>query len=366
MADKLIIGQLDPTSSCGNFCKHCGDSSLPNGQAMPLEDIEAIFTSGFFGISGVANSQMFALAGGGDPTAYVHGFVELIRLLSSFAPSILVLTGGVSRQLTLQQLRKVNTLCSTGVKINFTINHHPFGSNGHDARIKKTLLMFRDSGILGWTLRVRCIPEELAVHVDRAIKHTFPYMTRANFERSDLWRWINKKFGVIFMASPLKMYLGAASYNTTKPPLILEYNEDSLRCSGRALTLPRILLSGTTTTRNVEAMLALAPQLYVHPLRVTYDGFVTGCESSRFPRTDFFEGDLYGHNYDEIRSNRLLFIEHLISESRRWLRSHTSESGTICDTVCRRAREAFIDDPKRFPSHRGHGNTVLKARALVR
>ncbi|MFH1520829.1 MAG: hypothetical protein ABID61_04235 [Candidatus Micrarchaeota archaeon] len=78
--DKLIIGELDPTSSCGNFCRHCGDSSKPNGIDMPLVDIRDLLSSNLFEISGAHDSNKFTLAGGVDPS---KPFTNIIPIYGS-------------------------------------------------------------------------------------------------------------------------------------------------------------------------------------------------------------------------------------------------------------------------------------------
>lgn len=393
---KLIIGQFDPTSSCGNCCNHCGDSSLPRGVNLPLENIAELLSSGFFRLSGTKTSEYeegdflarypkyhpgslkkLVLAGGGDPTYYrdgAAGFVELLELLSGFAREILVHTGGLNPKIGVTELS--NAVEKMGGRrtstINVCVTHHPFGSSGHEERIKRTLTVLAEAPISEFALKVICFSENALRGMSEEVRKRFPYLTQYEFCKTDLYRWISEKFkGMSDLVMLLDPYLGpeiiARIRDDHRPLISLLFEERTLRRCGRACSLPLELSSALIYYQNVDAMAyTLKKDGAPYPLRVTAEGYITGCGSSKFPRPEMYEGDLYGHSYDEIAHNRLLFLGHFLSELEE-LRSRamaaeqfTPESGHICDNVCARAREAFVRNPARIRSHRGSADTVLK------
>lgn len=398
---KLIIGEIDPTSVCGNNCGHCGDSSTMKGSVLPLEDIDRLLGSSLFDLSikgglceetlphmldlgyRINDLKTIHLAGGGDPTFYLDGaynFVDLVAVLSKYAATITLLTGGLNPDLTAEDLIRARENMKKWCKeprIEGTVSHHPYGSPGHDERIKRTLEIFAAARIRELTISLRVLDSKIVAKMPAEMRAAFPFLTYDEFKKTELYVWIMERFkdeGAVLAnfymeisrtGGPHKMALDARPWISLVP-------ERLLREAGRATRLPhgmcnfyceRIVVTAEIIEQMMQKMIkeGLSTQL-----RVTPDGFITGCESSKFQNPEQYEGDLYGHSYEEILSNRILFMEHFIRSCREWL---DLELGTkkrpVCDDICRTARERFVADDKRIKSHRGQGNTVLKARRLL-
>lgn len=70
--DKLTISQIDPTSKCGNYCKHCGDNANLKGEDPSTSDVRLLLESDHFqlkpkspGVPELGN-KINILGGGGN------------------------------------------------------------------------------------------------------------------------------------------------------------------------------------------------------------------------------------------------------------------------------------------------------------
>lgn len=365
------------------------------GAVLPLGDIDELLGSGVFRVPYAPfiddqvlpamirggfkpnDTKRLYLAGGGDPTYYqdgANGFVKLIGMLSKYAYNIQFLTGGLAPHISAEDLalaqEEMRENCRNP-RLVCMVSHHPFGSPGHDERIKRAILCAYAAELKDTALKVRAFPQEVVDPMPQAVRAAYPFLTIRDFLKSPLYVWLMERFDdeeEIMMARDLAM-LGGRLLRPTGKKLISIIYDTYLRETGRAQALPcgfcRLVAEHMLIPRNeIEQMrLKLLKEGISTGLRVTAEGLITGCESSRLARPEFYEGDLYGHSYDEIFHNRLLWIEHLVRALDEWLgEGKKVKQGNCCDDVCRTARERFAEDFRRVRSHRGKGKTVLRCR----
>jgi len=336
-----------------------------HGEELSPEDVHLLLTSNGFQLSPLHLAGSFFpkginLVGGGDPTWH-SDFPGFLRAMAEHASHIHVLTGGINPELDLDRLERVlreiddDHDCAVG----FGVTAHPFGYLAGDGRVRESLLTLANLPLIHLRLNVLGIPP--VTGITRTVQSRFPYLTLEEAHQSELFEWLDRKFILL---------RGGDSINWTRRTSectnqLLEINPVSriLRRTGRAIDLPEILTQDRITDFDVLLFLDEVRGGILNPMRVTADGHLTACFTSKFQDPRSYEGDLRGHSVNEIVHNRLLLVSHFRSEGQAWLDSRCEiESGSICDTVCKRAREAFVSDPRRIPSHRGSGETVLPVR----
>lgn len=369
---KLSILQYDPTSKCGNNCGHCAENSTRNGVDFPTDDIIQLFESGLFEPYTVRRSskpiKKINILGGGDPT-YHKNLPELLLVISRYVQRINVLTGGLNPDLNLGALESsLAILRDAGIKVSFMVTQHPHGCTGQDERIKAALLVLKDLPLDKLSLNVICFPNCFIDRLAAVDRGAYPYLTSEEFMRTEFWHWARANFAIFEQAR--KFNPDGSPRLLSKPFLDIVFENTLLRRTGKACGLPLFLSESVTDESRVNEFLTrlrkARSDLSRVKLRLTANGLLTDCRSSTFLNLDFFAGDLYGHSFDEIAANLALSLDHMIRESDSWLNSRKkSEPGWFCDTVCRRAREAYAEDVRRFKPHRGEGKTVLKARAFA-
>lgn len=393
---KLVINQIDPTSVCGNGCRHCGDNSTLRGSVLPLEDIDRLLGSNLFDLPfegfcceenlprllsrgyGINNTKNVYLGGNGDPTFYLDGnanFADLIGVISKYASTVRFWTGGLNPELSVEDLIRAKKLmanyCKGGGYLIGAVSHHPFGGHGHEERIKRTLEIFRDALLRDLMLKVICLPQDIVSLMPPETRATFPFLTSEEFQTSSLHSWILERFRdeVHVLYEFLNAFEGEGTFTPSVNPLIAIIFRVQLRNTGRAKCLPHNLAkffcdNFRISRKEIEEFYEKIAEIGIfNSLRVTPEGFITGCDSSRFERPEFYEADLYGHSYGDVLQNRRLFLEHLARSSKEWLdRGESEKRGDLCDDVCKTARERFAADARRIKSHRGQGETVLLVR----
>lgn len=365
MSDKLVINQIDPTTRCGNMCNHCGEDSRINGVDLPVKDIRTLLESGIFEIENVIGfRKKLLLCGGGDPT-YYSDFAELLVTLSKFVSDIVISTGGMNPDIIVKDLLDIKEKINK-TKIHAHVTHHPFGNNGYEQMIMSTLERLTGAEI-ETRLRVLCPPEYTIDKIEPEEIELFPFLNFEGYKNTEIYRSIVQNF----QPEEIRQLGGLTFFDTLKkddeePLLTIIYEKRTIQNSGRARKLPALMRSEKTSQHDVQRFLKEIEEKGIyHKIRVTAQGFITACPSALSKRREMQEGDLYGHSYEEIVSNRLLFLSHLEETCKRWMQEYKEkywEDGMLCDTICRRARKAFSKDKKRIPSHRGKGKTILKAR----
>ncbi|MFH1785306.1 MAG: radical SAM protein [Candidatus Micrarchaeota archaeon] len=364
--DNLTISQLDPTSKCGNGCKHCGDSANMKGLELSPEDVDLLFQSGHFRLRPKSRlvpdlGTKINLLGGGDPT-YHSDLPNFLRSVSRYANFIGVLTGGFNPHMDKDHLETVlREFAESGIHVRFNVTYHPYGYLSDENRIRDALLFISRAPLAARGLKVLCFPESVEMPVQ--IRSLFPVLTEREILETDFFRWVRENFAIFENAR--RTNPDGSPRSLPNPFLDVDLTAKPLRRTGRACTLPLILSDGLTTRERVERFLSDVHDGASNNMRVTAEGHITACFTSKFTNLDMNEGDLRGHSFEEIVANRVLLITHYVREAEAWLRSNKeTEQGSICDTVCKRAREAFALDKKRIPSHRGQGQTVLPVKNL--
>ncbi|GEM_PF-5067462 len=395
----LKVAIIDPTSRCNNACTYCGQNSTPNGVDLPSKDIAEIFRSGSFEVENSTpfyspkNSRFgrkIQLIGGGEPTLHPE-FLDIVITLSEHASVVEFLTGGMNPDIDPYAIMGTTAhLGCNDSKLIAGVSHHPFSSPGHDNRIAKTVETLWTSGVSGLMLKLKCFQNEFVDGLPQKLRASFHYLTETEFYATELWSRIGHRFSIPFAKSKGVSYDDLSRLKTNC--MEVGPGSDMWHLSPNAETTIHIdgglRPSGKALMHLKQFLQFYGVQYYIHPrdfisslitqcerapsaLRVTAHGYITGCHSS-LPlgfenNPDAYEGDLYGHSAVQIAHNRTLFISHLIRACREWLDSGESMlKGTVCDTLCKKARIRFIEDQKRFPSRRGNMGTVLRARAVAR
>jgi hypothetical protein len=299
------------------------------------------------------------LAGGGDPTFHID-FPDFLRTVASSVECVRILTGGLSPALDLDQLEAVlREVRDNSGNIHAEVSFHPYGYLHGDGRIRETLLALSRLPLAQLSLKILHTADWLDTPPEA--RSQLSYLSPSDAYTTSLFSWVRANFSTF--EDGRRALSSSSPKQESKPFLDVRTSPTFLRNTGRARDLHGALTSGMTTPKKVHAFLNAVKHGVFNDMHMTADGHLTACFAADFGRPELYEGDLRGHSFEEIVANRALLVSHYVRECEVWLRSRqNSEHGSICDTVCKRAREAFVSDPRRIPSHRGSGETVLPVR----